>query len=252
MTNKRKSGIGLTAALFAGASCLSIAAPASAESFAVLEGGGFANIEIESMRERKFATTVRQQYDFSCGSAAVATLLTHHYDRPTSETDAFASMWAVGDQSRIQQVGFSLLEMKAYLESLGYEADGFRLGLDRVKEIGVPGIALIDVKGYKHFVVIKGITDRTVLFGDPSKGMLAKSRKDFEKIWDGVILFIRSDVAQGRANFNDLDDWRAAPGSPSDRGLDRVTTLAEEQLLQTRTSASGFALGTTFELTGSN
>ena len=90
------------------------------------------------MAELKFNNVVRQQYDYSCGSAALATLLTYHYDRPITETDAFRSMWEVGDQERIKQLGFSLFEMKTYLERIGLKADGFRLTLDRVKEIGVP------------------------------------------------------------------------------------------------------------------
>ena len=31
-----------------------------------------------SMKEQRFQKTLHQQYDFSCGSAALATLLTHH------------------------------------------------------------------------------------------------------------------------------------------------------------------------------
>ncbi len=34
---------------------------------------------VVSVKEARFTTTQRQQFDFSCGSAAVATLLTHHY-----------------------------------------------------------------------------------------------------------------------------------------------------------------------------
>ena len=45
---------------------------------------GFA-LRLVSFRERRFVSTIRQRYDFSCGSAAIATLLTHHYARPTTE-----------------------------------------------------------------------------------------------------------------------------------------------------------------------
>ncbi|GJL94551.1 MAG: hypothetical protein DHS20C05_09560 [Hyphococcus sp.] len=206
-------------------------------------GGANVTVDVPSFAERKFETVVRQQFDFSCGSAALATILTHHYDIAISETDAFKAMWEVGDQERIQELGFSLLEMKSYLEKLDLLADGFKLTLDRINEIGVPGIALIDVSGYKHFVVIKGMTEKTVLVGDPSKGVYSLSRKEFEKHWDGIILFIRSDVQRGKANFNRAIDWRLAPSSPYDRAKD-VETLQSVSLHQTRPSFSGFAIST--------
>lgn len=212
----------------------------------VSSGGFNARVPVKSWAERRNATVVRQQYDFSCGSASVATLLSYHYNMPTSESDAFRAMWEVGDQDRIRKLGFSLLEMKRYLESLGLKADGFRLTLDRIQEIGVPGIALIDVGGYRHFVVIKGITDRTVLVGDPSKGVISKPRDEFEKYWDGVILFIRSDVVQGKRGFNRVADWRLAPSAPFDRPLDQET-LQSFTMNQTRPTFSGFSINSVVE-----
>lgn len=220
---------------------------ASASDVFVTAGGFTARVPVQSMAERRTSTVVQQKYDFSCGSAAIATLLTHHYGLQTSETDAFRAMWEVGDHDRIRKLGFSLLEMKRYLEDIGLKADGFRLTLDRVEEIGVPGIALIDVKGYRHFVVIKGVTDRTVLIGDPSKGVISKSRKDFERHWDGVILFIRSDVVRGKSGFNKVADWRLTPSAPFDRPLDQET-LQSFTLSQTRPSFSGFTIDTILEI----
>ncbi|MEO1137785.1 MAG: cysteine peptidase family C39 domain-containing protein, partial [Pseudomonadota bacterium] len=161
----------------------------------------------------------------------------------TSETDAFKAMWEVGDQDRIRELGFSLLEMKRYLESINLRADGFKLTLDRIQEIGVPGIALIDVRGYKHFVVVKGITDETVLIGDPSAGVISKPRKLFEQRWDGTILFIRSDVVRGRESFNQLADWRLTPTAPHDRARDDES-LQSLYINQTRPTFSGFTINT--------
>ena len=210
-------------------------------------GGASPRVPVTSMAERKFATVIKQQYDFSCGSAALATLLTHHYGRETSETDAFKAMWEVGDHDRIRELGFSLLEMKRYLENTGLKADGFVLTLDRIQEIGVPGIALIEVRGYKHFVVIKGITDEVVLIGDPSAGVISLPRGVFEQRWDGTILFIRSDVVRGKENFNKVADWRLAPSAPFDRARDDEP-LQSLYLHQTRPSSSGFTINTVLEV----
>ena len=76
--------------------------------------GGVSNVTTRTIQEAKFAQVVRQQYDFSCGSAALATLLTFHYDRQTKEQDAFSAMYAAGDKEKIAAAGFSLLDMKTY------------------------------------------------------------------------------------------------------------------------------------------
>jgi len=39
----------------------------------LMSGGHSLAIKVASLKERRFLTTVRQQYDYSCGSAALAT-----------------------------------------------------------------------------------------------------------------------------------------------------------------------------------
>jgi uncharacterized protein len=46
---------------------------------------GTLNVPTSSIAARKFKEIVRQQYDFSCGSAALATLLTFHYGHAIDE-----------------------------------------------------------------------------------------------------------------------------------------------------------------------
>ena len=69
---------------------------------------------VRSFEEERFATVIRQKYDFSCGSAALATLLRYHYGLSQDEEATFRGMWATGDQPQIRRVGFSLLDMKRY------------------------------------------------------------------------------------------------------------------------------------------
>jgi len=169
---------------------------------------------------RAFRTTVRQQYDFSCGSAAVATLITYHYGRPISEEEVFKAMFEYGDQERIRREGFSLLDMKRYLESQGYEADGFEASLDQLVEANVPAIVLIQENGYNHFVVLKGLANGKLVVGDPSVGTRFMSRDHLESVWQGGILFVirnHLDVAR----FNTTGDWNARLTAPLGEAIDR-------------------------------
>lgn len=199
-----------------------LAAPAHADVRFHGEAGGHYGVQVMSWRDIPFRSVVRQEYDFSCGSAAVATLLRYHYQRDVTETQAFRMMYETGDQAKIRAVGFSMLDMKRYLESVGYRADGFRISLDRLAEMRVPAIALINRNGYKHFVVVKGLRGDKVLLGDPSRGLEIHDRAEFEGWWNGIALAIRS--GPGAADdlaFNREDEWRPWATAPTDTIGDR-------------------------------
>ena len=175
-----------------------------------LGGGntGAYSVRVASLKEAKFRNTVRQQYDFSCGSAALATLLTYHYGDPVTEAQAFSYMYERGDQAKIRREGFSLLDIKDYLESHGYTADGFETTLDKLEAVGVPAIVLIDESGYYHFVVIKGLQGNEVLVGDPSRGTRTIKKGQFQDMWVNRIVFVITSHHEAAA-FNLASDWKS-------------------------------------------
>ncbi len=200
---------------------------ASAGSVWIPGAAGEANVAARSLQEAKFAHVIRQQYDFSCGSAALATLLTFHYDHETSEQEPFKAMYAAGDKQKIAVAGFSLLDMKNYLESIGYSADGYQASLETLEKAGIPAIVLINYRGYRHFVVLKGIQDDEVLIGDPALGIKFMSRHEFAQLWDnGVLFIIKSSPAIGKQHFNQSVEWNALARAPMG------TALSTESLAQ--------------------
>lgn len=187
------------------------------------QDGGF-TARVVSVKEARFTTTQRQKYDFSCGSAALATLLTYHYGEPVDERAVFTQMYQRGDQAKIRKEGFSMLDMKRYLETRGYRADGFQLPIDKLAVENVPAIVLLTERGYRHFVVIKGVERGRVLVGDPAMGTRALSLERFRKLWVNHILFVVYNKREA-AKFNQADDWRVAPGAPLQLGVDRERLL---------------------------
>lgn len=179
--------------------------------------GGAMSVPVQSLKERRFATTERQLRDFSCGSAALATLLTHHYGRPVGEAKVFDEMFELGDVEAIRRDGFSLLDMKRYLAAHGLESDGFEASIGSLAEAGIPAIALVNERGYNHFVVVKGVRRDTVLIGDPSGGTRALALDRFEAMRVNAILFVVVSPATAPA-FNREVDWAAAPAAPVARG----------------------------------
>lgn len=191
--------------------------------------GANARVPVKSIRELKYRAVVRQQFDFSCGSAAVATLLTYHYRAPVTEQDVFLAMYEKGDRETIHREGFSLFDMKQYLDDRGYEADGIYAGLDDLARVGVPAIVLVNLNGYNHFVVIKGVNNGEVMVGDPAAGLKLYRKAEFEKIWTNGILFVvrsRADIAKSHFNSEWVNIARAPMGSAISRdGLANITLL---------------------------
>ncbi len=210
--------------------CMTLAAtaasaPAQQAYFPGIAGGGDVTLPITNLRQARFKTTMLQKYDFSCGSAAVATLLTHHFSYPVTEQAVFEEMYAQGDQEKIHKEGFSLFDMKRYLANHGFIADGFKQPLDKLNDARVPAIVLINENGYHHFVVVKGLQADRVLIGDPAQGTRAIPRHVFEQRWANKLLFVvhnRMDIAR----FNLAADWRVAPRAPVGDGVDRGTLTA--------------------------
>ncbi|MFY0990092.1 C39 family peptidase [Halomonas sp. C05BenzN] len=194
---------------------------ANAGSVTISSHFGTFRVEASSLQEIGWERVVRQEYDYSCGSASVATLLTYHYDRATTEAEVFEWMIRAGDAEQIQRHGFSMLDMKRYLDHQGLNSDGFRISLDDFIRIGVPAITMVDTAGYKHFVVVKGIDENHVLVGDPAAGTIVVPREHFETLWNGTVLGARAELEIAQQHFNHEQDWAVRPPSPVQTGVQR-------------------------------
>jgi predicted double-glycine peptidase len=207
---------------------------AHAGQVAIFNRFGSFQVEAQSLQEKGWDRVVRQQYDFSCGSASVATLLTFHYQRETSEAEVFESMIRAGDAEQIQRHGFSMLDMKRYLDAQGLNSDGFRISLDDFIRIGVPAITMVNTAGYKHFVVVKGVDANNILIGDPAAGTQVVPKDHFESLWDGTVLGVREEIEVARKNFNNEQDWAVRPDSPLSVGVNRSSLGASLLTLPAR------------------
>jgi uncharacterized protein len=222
--------------------------PARADVLLDRTSGGDFSVKVMSWWEIPFRSVVRQKYDFSCGSAAIATLLTYHYGRKTGEQEAFKAMWAKGDQPLIKKAGFSMFDMKNFLTEIGYETQGYRMTIDQLRQSKRPMIVLLDLKGYKHFVVVKGVSDTQVLTGDPVIGLSQYKISEFEQRWNKIALGIVPKPTIPAGRYNLASDWGPWSKAPLERGnnalsvsigdltthLPPVYQLTDQRLLEVR------------------
>ncbi|MGF1724664.1 C39 family peptidase [Photobacterium nomapromontoriensis] len=175
--------------------------------------GGY-NVQVKSYQEQLFGDVFRQQYDFSCGSAAVASLLNFHYGIEAQENIIFEYMFKHGNQEKIEKQGFSLLDMKNYLTAQGLDANGYNIPLEKFHQLRIPAITIVNFDGYMHFVVIKGMNKKNVILGDPSRGIMVMPIDDFKNYYKGAVLLVKNRVKQGRGSFITADNYNIYSPSP--------------------------------------
>jgi hypothetical protein len=177
---------------------LGLALPCPAGVLNVNAGGLRLTTDVKSMAEIRGAQVVRQRWDYSCGSAALSTVLTYYLDDPTPESAVVVSILRRTDPVRVRsRGGFSLLDLKNYLDRRGYTSSGFAgLELADLAEFAVPPIVPISLKGYDHFVVFRGHYGDRVVVADPAFGNLTMSASQFVNLWKNGIGFVVTGVAR--------------------------------------------------------
>ena len=127
---------------------------------------------VKSLLEMRHDRVTIQNWDLSCGAAALTTILNYAYDDPVSERDIAKALIArdryVDNPGLVRaREGFSLLDLKRYVDARGYRGIGYgKLKLDHLIE-RAPIIIPIRSNGYSHFVVFRGGQGNRILLAEP-------------------------------------------------------------------------------------
>ncbi|HOO47025.1 MAG TPA: C39 family peptidase [Deltaproteobacteria bacterium] len=147
--------------------------------------------QVKTFTQFKDENIVKQEYDYSCGSAALATLLNYHLGENLNEQQVIQGLMRYGDTQLIEQRrAFSLLDMKRFVGVLGYNGNGYKADLNDLTGLESPCIIPIEFWGYKHFVVYRGTYGDHIFFADPYMGNLSFTISEFETMWYQNILFL--------------------------------------------------------------
>ncbi|ARN32087.1 C39 family peptidase [Acinetobacter baumannii] len=148
-------------------------------------------VTIKPAVEDQFRGIVRQAYDYSCGSAALTTLLNGYVGTSLTEQQTMSGLLQYGEYQRIiERRSFSLLDMKRFVTAIGLESGGYRGEFSDLVKLGQPAIVPISYAGFKHFVVYKAYKDGRVYVADPALGNISFDENRFKEIWDNNTLFV--------------------------------------------------------------
>lgn len=147
--------------------------------------------KVSSFLEFRHRNVVLQRWDLSCGAASLSTLLTYQHEDPVPERDIAETMLKAGDPERIRtHLGFSLLDLKRYVQGRGYLGEGYgQLGLSDLAELA-PAITPIRISTYDHFVVFRGFAKGRAVLADSAYGNRTMLAEGFLRVWRNQIGFV--------------------------------------------------------------
>lgn len=163
-----------------------------------------------TLKELRDLNVVKQKLDYSCGAAALATLMTYYYGEETSEQELLdllnIRLQSLSEEERAskKRIGFSLLDLKIVAQQKGFQADGFKVSVDHLRRLKAPVLVYIRPLDYHHFAVLRGLAGDRVLLADPSRGNVSMHTARFAKEYGGVVF------ALGRSGEADLAHYPLA------------------------------------------
>lgn len=165
----------------------------------------FSRESVRTLLENRHSNVVIQKWDISCGAAALGTILNYQFDDYVSEVDIAKEMMGRDEYRNNPEMvknrlGFSLLDLKRYVEGKGYRGVGYgRLDLESIK-IKAPIMISVFINGYNHFVVFRGVRGNRVVLADPAWGNRTMTIDRFMSIWMDYPKI-------GRVGFQVVDDY---------------------------------------------
>ena len=177
---------------------------------------GETGVERHTWIELRDQNVVKQQLDASCGAAALTTLMAHYFGEETLEKEILDILkvrhknLTEEERSHKKRSGFSLLDLKYAARQKGYDAAGFKLTFEQLKQLSAPVIVFVRPFGYHHFAVLRGIAGDRVFLADPSRGNLRLSAAHFQEEYGGIVFVL------GKAGEENIVNYPLALSRPDD------------------------------------
>lgn len=134
-------------------------------------------IPAQTWKSRRDAQVVKQNEDFSCGAASLATLLNSYYGQSITESQILKDMDKPDMMANFE-------DMARVVNRYGFKAGGMALSYEQLSKLTVPVVVYLQVKGSDHFSVLRGISPTHVQLADSSMGNRNFSKAQFQEMWE--------------------------------------------------------------------
>ncbi len=162
-------------------------------------------VATQSWKALRDAQVVKQNLDFSCGAASLATLLNGFYGLSLTEERILKDM-------NKPDMMASFEDMARVVNRYGFKAGGVALNYEQLMKLTVPVVIYLQLHDNDHFSVLRGISATHVQLADPSWGNRIFSKAQFLTMWEtrddeklkGKVLLIlpqNLQTIQGRSDY---------------------------------------------------
>jgi hypothetical protein len=143
-------------------------------------------LHVWSWQELKRRNVVMQNYDYSCGAAALATIFQYYWSDSVSEKDILKVLFKILTIEEIKdrtKKGMAISDLRRVSVEMGYLASIGTLTFDKLTESKVPLIVPIRINEFDHFVVYRGVAGGRVYLADPVRGNVRPTVAEFCGQW---------------------------------------------------------------------
>ncbi|AYR25665.1 C39 family peptidase [Herbaspirillum rubrisubalbicans] len=134
------------------------------------------SIAIRSWKSLRDVDVVKQDFDYSCSAASLATLLNGFYGQSLTEESLLKAM----DKGDLKA---SFEDMQKILPRFGFKAQGFAASYEQLVKLKAPVVVYLKHRKDDHFSVLRGINENMVWLADPSLGNRTYSKAQFLEMW---------------------------------------------------------------------
>lgn len=155
--------------------------------FSCASGYNLKNKNIKTWKDRRDENVINQQYDFSCGTGSLATLMNYYFNDSVEEKqliENFLDSLSKDEKEDLTENGFSMFDLKKIAQKRGYEAY-IVSATARLLKLNMPILVYLEVREYRHFAIYCGAREDRIFLSDPSRGNIRLSICNFLKEWKG-------------------------------------------------------------------
>lgn len=140
-----------------------------------IHGKGKAPTAKKNWADLRYTDLIRQEYDYSCGPASLATIARYFYGLQITEIDVLQII------NTGKPATFSDLSYAA--EQLGFKTMAIGANMEHIENLKVPAIVHLNQNGIDHFSVIRGVSSEWIWLADSSWGNRKMKRHEFLSLW---------------------------------------------------------------------
>ena len=114
----------------------------------------------------------------------------HRIAIPTGRPDELPRLQSPGVKRHADPVVPEQLDQVALAPAKAEDLTGMGIAPETLLTVKIPVVVLLEIRGYKHFVVLQRADKDWVYIGDPVLGHKRYSHDDFVKGWNGIVFAV--------------------------------------------------------------